>query len=53
MRSLKMEWRWRVTAANGKRIGASTEGYNNAIDARANAVRLGHLLRDTEFTTVK
>ena len=36
------EWRWRRTAANGKIVGASTEGYKNRQDCEANAVRNGH-----------
>jgi len=55
LRSLKMEWRWRVTAANGKVIGASTEGYLYKIDAIENASGLGDVLVQGQykFTTVK
>ncbi|PHV38585.1 DUF1508 domain-containing protein [Janthinobacterium sp. BJB304] len=30
-------WRWRRTAANGKIVGASTQGYTNRVDCIANA----------------
>jgi len=33
----KDEWRWRRTAANGKIVGASTEGYENKSDCIENA----------------
>lgn len=36
------EWRWRHTAANGKIIGAASEGYKNKADAEANAKRHGY-----------
>lgn len=49
LRSLKMEWRWRVTAANGKRIGASTEGYINKADASMNVIHLGHALVNSKI----
>lgn len=32
----KNEWRWRVTAANNKIVGASSEGFVHLHDARAN-----------------
>jgi uncharacterized protein YegP (UPF0339 family) len=35
----KGEWRWRRVAANGKVVGASTEGYKNKSDCIANANR--------------
>ena len=38
----KGEWRWRRTAANGRIVGASTEGYINKIDCVANAERNGY-----------
>lgn len=34
-------WRWRRTAANGRIIAASTEGYRNRADCEANARRNG------------
>lgn len=34
------EWRWRMTAANGEIVGASTEGYKNKTECFANAVRV-------------
>jgi len=37
----KGEWRWRRTSANGKIVGASTEGYKNKIDCIENAKRHG------------
>ena len=30
------EWRWRIKAANGRVIAASSEGYVNESDARQN-----------------
>jgi len=35
-KSEESEWRWRVTAANGEIIGASTEGYREESYARNN-----------------
>jgi uncharacterized protein YegP (UPF0339 family) len=35
------EWRWRRTAANGRIVGQSSEGYNNRADCIANARRNG------------
>lgn len=37
----KGEYRWRCTAKNGNRVGASTEGYSKKIDCIANAQRHG------------
>jgi len=36
------EWRWNRKAANGKIVGASTEGYKNRADCVANAKRNGY-----------
>ncbi len=36
------EWRWRVTAANGEIIGASSEGYKRPEDAKQNLRLLVH-----------
>lgn len=36
------EWRWRHTAVNGRKIGASSEGYKNKADAVKNAERHGY-----------
>lgn len=33
-------WRWTLTSANNRIIGASTEGYQNRDDARANLALL-------------
>lgn len=33
------EWRWRRYATNGENVGASTEGYKNLADCKANAAR--------------
>ena len=33
-KSKKGEWRWRVRAANGKKISASTEGYKRFRDCQ-------------------
>ncbi len=38
------EWRWRITATNGKIIGASTEGYKNKIDCIKNMKSVGEQL---------
>ena len=38
----KGEWRWHRTAANGKIVGASAEGYKNRADCVANAQRNGY-----------
>ena len=35
----KGEWRWKITAPNGKIVGASTEGYKNKTDCEQNAKR--------------
>lgn len=34
-------WRWRRTAANGRIVGASSQGYTNRSDCVANAQRNG------------
>jgi len=36
------QWRWRRTAANGRIVGASSEGYHNRADCVANAQRNGY-----------
>lgn len=36
------EWRWRRVAANGRIVGASSEGYKNRTDCIANAQRNGY-----------
>jgi len=36
------KWRWRRTAANGRIVGSSSEGYNNRSDCVANAQRNGY-----------
>lgn len=36
------QWRWRRIAANGRIVGASTEGYKNQADCKANARRNGY-----------
>lgn len=38
----KGQYRWKHTAANGKRIGASSEGYKRKIDCVANAKEHGY-----------
>ena len=35
------KWRWQVKAANGKIIGASTQGYKNRQDCVGNMISLG------------
>lgn len=37
------EWRWTRKSANGKIVGASTEGYKNKIDCVENAKRSGYI----------
>lgn len=39
---VKKEWRWRRIAPNGKKVGASTEGYKNKSNCIANAIRNGY-----------
>ena len=34
-------WRWRRTAANGRIVGSSTQGYTNKSDCEDNARRNG------------
>lgn len=36
------EWRWRLTASNGKIIGAANEGYKHKMDCIDNAIRHGY-----------
>jgi uncharacterized protein YegP (UPF0339 family) len=36
------EWRWRRVAANGKIVGAASQGYRNRIDCVENARRNGY-----------
>lgn len=45
------EWRWRLVAPNGEIIGASTEGYKNEADCKANAARLGR--HNEDFVVVE
>lgn len=40
-RDARGQWRWRRKAANGRIVGASTEGYANRADCEANAARMG------------
>ncbi len=42
----KEEWRWRVQAENGQIIAASSEGYVELRDAKANVTRLMKALFD-------
>lgn len=37
----KKEWRWRRVAANGRVVGAASEGYKHRVDCVANAKRNG------------
>ena len=37
----RMKWRWRAIAANGRIVGASSQGYEHAQDALANARLFG------------
>jgi len=43
------KWRWRVTATNGRIIGASSQGYKNRIDCVENAMLLGESLVITAY----
>jgi uncharacterized protein YegP (UPF0339 family) len=36
------KWRWRRIAANGRIVGASSEGYTNRTDCVSNAQRNGY-----------
>lgn len=36
-------WRWRRTAANGRIVGRSSQGYHNKEDCEDNALRNGWL----------
>ena len=40
-RDKRNQWRWRATAPNGKRVGASTESYRNLQDCKENAALFG------------
>ena len=42
------EYRWRITAANGKIIGAATEGYTNRVDCVYNMQILKNALNEIE-----
>ena len=41
---LKKQYRWRAIAANGKIIGASSEGFYNKKDCEDNAFKLSSVL---------
>jgi uncharacterized protein YegP (UPF0339 family) len=49
---LKPEWRWRITANNGKVIAASSEGYRNRVDLISNmasiTASLGEFITEEE-----
>jgi len=47
----KHEWRWRVKAANGQIVGASTEGYGHESHARNNLTSLPRYCRDVDVRT--
>jgi len=47
----RKEWRWRIKAANGKIIGASTEGYKNRVDCVDNLKLLYNVL-DEQYNTL-
>lgn len=40
------EWRWRIIARNGRKVGDSGEGYTTKAGAGRAAVRFGDALRD-------
>ena len=46
----KGDWRWRQTAANGKIVGGSTQGYTNKQDCIDNANRNGVKVQPTKKT---
>ena len=46
----KGEYRWQVKAANGKIIGASTEGYKNKADCIENMKQLGKALTSIDYS---
>lgn len=41
VKKLRYEWRWRVTADNGRIIGSSSESYVNKSDCEYNIKSLG------------
>ena len=36
------KWRWRIKAANGEILAASSQGFVRRIDARANLIKVGN-----------
>lgn len=36
------DFRWRLTASNGRTVGASTQGYSRAADCMTNAMEVTH-----------
>lgn len=47
------KWRWRVTASNGRIIGASSQGYYNKKECIQNVKDLGEcLLNHSSYETV-
>lgn len=48
-RRLRNEWRWKITAANNKRIAASTESYVNRKDCEDNYFLIGAVVKITEL----
>lgn len=47
-RDRRGEWRWRVTADNGRIVAVSSEGYQRRIDAIAGAVVCRDVLQAAE-----
>lgn len=45
----KVDYRWRVTADNGRIIGASTQGYSNLEDCVYNAQSVGLSLMEHNY----
>lgn len=43
---LLRKWRWRITAANNRIIGASTQGYFNHKDCQLNLEQVGHAIEN-------
>lgn len=40
----RFQWRWKITAGNNRRIGASTESYHNYKDCENNLRQVGNAI---------
>jgi uncharacterized protein YegP (UPF0339 family) len=43
------EWRWRRMSSNGRIVGASTEGYKDGKECKANAIRNGYQMKQAPY----